>query len=425
MELENNKKIKEFLDNILSCIRNKDIHSEVKMEIESHIFEVIDEFIDNGLNEEDAVDKAIKRMGQSNEIGRRLNKIHKPKPDYITIFLSIALIIIGLSTIYSLQKNNIVGENTLIKNLGGVILGSALGIGIYFFDYRNIKKHSYKIYFITLGALLLISNFDFRVNGVNMLLNSVSLLSTLIFLISLSGIAQSLDFTKFKNKATIAVLIIVPAFIQMRIPSIMTTLFYIISLNAVFLIGKASKKQKITLITIECIGSFLFLLKMLSIPHLKDRFLAFMPALFGKHPGSYMQTQSMKLLDKATLFGQNISQSNIEVPTLQNDLIFTYIVYSFGWVIAIVSLIIIIGFIVRNVILVFKIKDNFGKAIAISVITLLSLQFICTILYALGLSPITFGIPFISAGGMNIFTNCIMIGILSSVYRRRNYILIS
>ncbi|WP_042272220.1 FtsW/RodA/SpoVE family cell cycle protein [[Clostridium] dakarense] len=425
MGLENNKNIKDFLDNIIIHIKNKDVHNEVKMEFESHILEIVYEFIDNGLSEEKAIEEAIKRMGNPKKIGERLNKVHKPRPDYITIFLTIGLLSIGVLAMYSLMKSDLVSKGMIYKNILSAMLGGIVGIGIYKFDYRKIKKYSYQIYGITFLIVLLTRVFGYKTNGVDTISNSVSLLITMIFLISLSGIIQLLDLSKIKNIIILTILSIIPILALMAIPNATMALFYIFTVNIIFFMSKPPKKYKLGVILIELLGIITVFLKILSTPHLKDRLLAFMPGLFRSmfdHPGTYIQTQSMKLLDNATLFGQNIGQSNIEINILRTDLIFTSIAYSLGWIMAMVSLVVIVAFLVRNFVLVFKVKDNFGKLITASIVSMLSLQFIATILYSIGLSPLTFGLPFISVGGMNVLINCIMIGILSSVYRRKTLV---
>lgn len=427
MDLGNNKNIKDFLDNIIIHIKNKDVHKEVKMEFESHILEIVYEFIDNGLSEEKAIEEAIKRMGNPKKIGERLNKVHKPQPDYVTILLTIGLLSIGILTMYSLMKSDLVSKEMIYKNLLSALIGGIVGIGIYKFDYRKIKKYSYHMYFVILGLLLIDKILNPNTYGIETISNSILLPSTMIFLISLSGIIQLLDLSKIKNIIILTILSIVPVFTLIGIPSVTMALFYIFTVNIIFFMSKPPKKYKLGVIAIELLGIITVFLKILTTPHLTDRLLAFMPGLFQNmfnYPGSYIQTESMKLLDNATLFGQHINGINMNIIFLKNDLIFTAIAYSLGWVMAIVSLVIIIAFLVRNFVLVSKVKDNFGKLVTVSIVSMLSLQFIATILYSLGLSPLTFGIPFISSDCANMFTNCIMIGILSSVYRRKSLVTI-
>lgn len=425
MDLGNNKNIKDFLDNIIIHIKNKDVHKEVKMEFESHILEIVYEFIDNGLSEEKAIEEAIKRMGNPKKIGERLNKVHKPRPDYVTILLTIGLLSIGILTMYSLMKSDLVSKEMIYKNLLSALIGGIVGIGIYKFDYRNIKKYSYHMYLLMIVLLFIDKILKPNTYGIDAISNNKSLLSAMIFLISLSGMIQLLDLSKIKNIIILTILSIVPIFTLIGIPSITMALFYIFTVNIIFFMSKPTKKYKLGVITIELLGIITVFLKILTTPYLKYRFLAFMPGLFQnmfETSGSYIQTESMKLLDNATLFGQHINGINMNIIFLKNDLIFTAIAYSLGWIMAIVSLVVIIAFLVRNFVLVSKVKDNFGKLVTASIVSMLSLQFIATILYSLGLSPLTFGMPFISSGGTNMFTNCIMIGILSSVYRRKSLV---
>lgn len=135
----NNEIINEYLKDICSYVKNKDVHEEISDEIREHIYEIVDEYISDGLSEEEAVNEAIKRLGSAYECGIKLNKVHKVKPDIITIILSLALAIIGIITIYSIEKNSISSDTFSFDNLIGLIVGVIIATGIYFLITEKLK----------------------------------------------------------------------------------------------------------------------------------------------------------------------------------------------------------------------------------------------------------------------------------------------
>jgi cell division protein FtsW (lipid II flippase) len=76
------------------------------------------------------------------------------------------------------------------------------------------------------------------------------------------------------------------------------------------------------------------------------------------------------------------------------------------------------------IILSTKIKDRFGKQLILGVCSLLSIQFIYNVGMILGLLPIiSMSLPFISYGLTPTVMNSLLIGIVLSVYRRKNLVL--
>ncbi|WP_066050711.1 FtsW/RodA/SpoVE family cell cycle protein [Robertmurraya korlensis] len=78
----------------------------------------------------------------------------------------------------------------------------------------------------------------------------------------------------------------------------------------------------------------------------------------------------------------------------------------------------------KLLILFAQIKDQFGKQLILGVCSLLSVQFAYNVGTILGLLPIiSMSLPFISYGLTPTVLNSLLIGIVLSVYRRKNLVL--
>ena len=89
--------IKEFLDSVCEQIKYKPIRKNISEELQNHIEESKENYIKEGLEEQVAEEKAIKQMGEAQEIGKKLNKIHRPKLDWkLLLILMILLCFSGL-----------------------------------------------------------------------------------------------------------------------------------------------------------------------------------------------------------------------------------------------------------------------------------------------------------------------------------------
>lgn len=86
---------KEFLNNVCKEIKYKPANKFISEELESHIEELKNNNLCKGLSEEQAEETAVEQMGNPTKIGKMLNKIHRPKLDWITLILTIVLILFG------------------------------------------------------------------------------------------------------------------------------------------------------------------------------------------------------------------------------------------------------------------------------------------------------------------------------------------
>ena len=122
--------IKNFLETICNEIKYKPVIVEISQEIESHIKEIKEDYMDCGMKEQEAEQKAIEQMGNAEEIGKELNKIHKPKLDWK--LLTLLVILIGFGTLYIIQSiaNILMNINMGVKT--SVILPFVSDADIYY-----------------------------------------------------------------------------------------------------------------------------------------------------------------------------------------------------------------------------------------------------------------------------------------------------
>ena len=418
---EVNNRIENYLNLVCSYIKNKDVHKEVSDEIREHIYEIYDEGIESGLSENAAIDNAIKRMGDTYTLGNKLNKVHKAKPDYISFIGVIILGIIGLITMYTIQSANIVSYNMLGKSLIATCIGIVIAIGLYQFDYRKLQKYSFHIYFASIVIIILAWSTSIQVNGAPSHMSTISLIVTIGFLVSLSGLINKLDLGKFKNILLILFMGFIPFAVFILIPNLTLSIFYAIAFNCIFILSNIKLKyKKIYLLFQALVTIFTFVFYILPYSFRFYRVFPIFASADLKGISSYTYVESMKLIKAAGFLGKDISEFKSGLPEMHTDFAFPTMVYSLGWIITSIVLIVIAVFLVRNLKLVKKVKNNFGKSIVLSCTIILFLQFATAILNALGLTNVLYTMPFISYGIGNLISNFIILGLLMSVYRRKS-----
>ncbi|MCI7443762.1 MAG: FtsW/RodA/SpoVE family cell cycle protein [Clostridium sp.] len=435
------KKIDKFLSSVCNYIKNKEVHKEVYEELKSHIYEIVEEYEESGLTEEEAINKAIERMGKPNDIGEKLNKVHKPKIDWINIGLITIMMLIGLGINLSLNSYQLSGEVFyrkffLYKKIKELFIETLVVISLYFFDYRKLQKHSYKIYIFSIGILTL--NLIDRNNKINEFILSIfensDIVSIIIpiLLISIVGIiflefneiSEKIIFDKCKFIKIIAILI-APIILIGATEQMGKLLLYFLVINVILICSNLKKKYKINVVLMETIIFVISFVKIVILSSYRRM------SLFGfLRPEKYIESSGNFYLNikesikSLSLFGEKFNQSDyLYYNMIDNDLIINYILKSFGIIGFIFIAFFILFFLIRNFKNIFKVKDSYGKFLVICIFSIFTIEFIMSILFNFGLSPISYGLPFISQGKGNIIIIMVMTGLMLSVYRRKNIVL--
>ena len=82
-------------------------------ELEFHLKKAKNTWIEKGLSEVDAEDKAVQQMGSPIKIGQELNKLHRPRVDWLIIILLVTVMGLGFLPIVSLGICRIYGCESL------------------------------------------------------------------------------------------------------------------------------------------------------------------------------------------------------------------------------------------------------------------------------------------------------------------------
>ena len=114
--------IKNFLDKVCGEIKYRPVRKGISEELKSHIQEIKEEYTNKGIPENEAEEKAVSQMGVPEEIGRKLNKIHKPKLDWKLLLLMVILMGFGVFVAILKQQNKKINDvNTANEKITDVI----------------------------------------------------------------------------------------------------------------------------------------------------------------------------------------------------------------------------------------------------------------------------------------------------------------
>lgn len=449
-------RIKEFLENVVIQIKHKPIRNDISEELKSHIEEIKDEYLEEGYAEKEAEEKAISQMGDAEDIGKKLNKIHRPRLDWKMLIIICILLAFGFLVTFVRAGNHIYVMNgselplgIITKYIVFVILGFLCGICIYFMDYRKMYKYSNYIYIMASLSIILSLFFGAPRNGVRHLhlfgiTFSVTMIATLLYTIAFVGFIQKINsksklMYKFSqnrnlqfNVIKIIILSLVSIFLLIQIPSSSSAFI----LGLVYLIiatVKISKLQKNKMKYISLLWGIPIVLGIICVVCLLgslgsgfriNRLIAsFYPEIDPDGSG-WVGINQRLIVNSAKLYGEADDMSNaLYYFDEGTNYAFISILAHYGWIISFSIVAIIILLSIRLIMNSIKIKDMYGKLLVISIASIFILQSVLNILMNLGLGIHSdFNLPLISYGGANLIINMMSLAVVLSVYRRKDII---
>lgn len=424
MDLMKNKEINAYMELVCTQIKFKDIHKNIKEELMDHINSIVEENMEKGISLEESIDIGIKQLGDPYILGKELNKVHKPKPEWSILALAFIFTLIGILSIYAMSLQDL-WTDWRIKGMVRTsiimfVAGIAIIVGLYFFDYRKIKPFSKYLYIGTSIFLILGDRYRtfYRVT------RNFNYITPFLYAIALSGIFSENRWEKGKNFLNLVILFL-PMIIVLRLSTMTPIIIYFTMVLVLIFVSKGSVKYIFGSIGVSAIVAFLSIINQ---PYRIERIKCMFSFLRDPLGHGYMSFQLRRLISSAGLLGNRMNIDKTEMPILglpemHTDFIFSYIIYAFGWLAGICIIVLSILFFIRLIKTVKSIEDNYGKLLVSTFSSLFIVQFVYNILMILGLAPIAgISMPFISYGTVLNMVNMIMIGIISSVYRRKNII---
>ncbi len=426
MDLVHNKEIQDYISKVCTQIRFHDVHQDVKLELKAHIQEIIEEYLTQGFSEKEAVDQALVQMGDADIIGKQLDLVHKPKPEWTILLLSFLFVNIGLLAMYFIHKQSLLTYDIKLfeKSLLYSLMSLISIIGLYFFDYRKIERFSKHIYLGTLIILIFTVFWGIQASGSRSWLiigpfsvNYVAV-SPFLFIAALAGIFNKWDWSNPLKLMQGLALFAMPLIFILKAPSISTGAIYVVA-SMVLMIVSGAKLKQIILIP----GSFMaiLILYIITEPYRLKRLVTFLNPESDPSGSGWLNIQLSKIISHSGLLGQGLTFDPQIIPELHTDFIFAFITYTFGWIASILLITFVVMFLVRIACIARQVKINYGKLLISGFVSILAIQFLWNIFINLGLAPISgVGLPFISYGGSQLIINAATVGIILSIYRRKN-----
>ncbi|MGQ7876780.1 FtsW/RodA/SpoVE family cell cycle protein [Bacillus sp. 1A] len=413
-----NKKGERFVSEVTNHIKSKEAKSFVATELDFHLKQAKNTWIEKGLSEEVAENKAVEQMGSPIKLGQELNKLHKPKVDWFLLILLVAAMGLGFLPVIAFGYMN----DLLMNKVLSVILGITTVVVMMLLDYRKLERLGWLFYTIGVLILLILNCFPSAyVNGEPLIKIGPVAIGRLMVL-PFFFLAWASFFNNSRLKVRYFVVLYLFSLYLFLFGSDISTIFIYITMVFVMLWWSKLGKKKALIITVVPIC--LFIIKVsFSMASAKryylERFLGYINPERDARGAGFMYIRLKEIMSSAGWFGT--AGDTRFIPAGDTDFVFASLTYYYGYWLALILVFVLSLFAARLIVISYKINDRYGKLLLVGGVTLFVFQFIYNVGMILGLLPhAAISLPFISYGLTPTVFHSLIIGIVLSVYRRKD-----
>lgn len=426
-------KKEDYLELMKDQIRCKKAKNLVAEEIEYHIEDQKASYMKEDYDENIAIVMALEQMGDPIEVGKQLDKIHKPRMEWRILLVVLALCCFGVLAQNSIENAMDVSKLTNSIGIGKHIFFLAAGfllmISVYFIDYSIVGKYPKAIWFLLLAGFFLYAPFGNRVNGYLPYLYAYGMLFIPVY----GGILYAYRKKGYIGIIKCLIFSITASMIELQFVAQSSVYFGLILSSLIMLSAAAMKNwfgtpKKITMVIIWGWIPIAFCAIILSgssifRPYQVARLQSFFETIL--HPELYAKGYQMnavrQVISHSKSFGGSTGFTIGYLPGLNNDYILTYVIGTWGIVAGMLIISLFIIFIGRMFYISFKQKNSLGMFVGLGCSLVFTVQGSIYILSNLGIQLIAqVNLPFVSYGGSGLFANFIVLGIMLSVFRNTN-----
>ena len=140
--------IRDYLDTAAAQIRWKRARTVVVRELETHLEDQRNEFQAEGHSPEEAERLAVEEMGDPVAVGTDLDRLHRPRPQWGMLALTLALLLAGSWLRYALTRAGAPWGEDLdpIRCALSAAVGAAVLMGAYFLDVSRLLRWARWVY---------------------------------------------------------------------------------------------------------------------------------------------------------------------------------------------------------------------------------------------------------------------------------------
>ncbi len=421
--------IKKYCDTVCAQIRWKKARNAAAQEIWDHICDQRDDYIARGDDEETAAKKAVSQMGDAVAVGSELDKVHRPKPQWIMIALTGTLMLIGMLANYFMDVS---GYAQLHFAIFPFIASAAVFLLCYCLDFTVLGKYPISIYFITLAVSMMMVLPGRMMNG-RIVWYVAGFRIDPVYLSLVYPLAYSLLVYAMRDRGYAGIIFCGMGYIPFAvilglIPSASGLALFTLSALIVlcFAVIKGwfgeNKRNYLLLIALPaaCIAMILFAARS---SYIIGRVSTVIDPYSKRTGEGYVVSLVRDLLGSSKFIGRGSMPAAYaggipKMSVYSTDFMLTILTHSMGWIVFIGISAIVAVFACLGLRKVARQKSVLGSLVSLSVMLTFVLQSLSYIMGNAGYGVMSsISLPFISYGKMALLINSALIGFMLSVFR--------
>lgn len=431
---------KRYTEKVCEQIRWKKAHGIVAKEIENHLIDQKNAYMDMGDPESIAEEKALLQMGDPVAVGAELDNTHKPAPQRGMIGLVMVLFAIGGFIQFTFVTNVEEGysNHTIPAMVILFLLCLTAFVGAYFLDFSFFGKHPYILPILILAYEFLSQMFGAWYGGQRWLtLGSVSISSismSLLFPLAFCGI-----FYHFREKGKhgyfLGGLAAACFCVQLLLFHTFSGLLLFVCTAGILMVIGALRKwfgenTKTLLLFFITAGVCIFALLFFGVDAFRYRMSRIQALLTVFHPetdpygAGYFASILQGMLKNSAFLGEGTVFLDWNLydafgsADFRTDYLLTFLTYRYGWAASMGLVLLLAVFLILGFRKCLKQKSVLGQMISLCILATFTMEALVYIIVNLGyplIAPIA--LPFLSYGTTALLLNMALAGILLSVFR--------
>lgn len=427
-------KLDQYLETVSEQIRYTKIRSTITEELKNHILDQAESYEASGAFPEEALERAIREMGDPVETGVALDRIHRPQMNWKMVAVIAVISILSIAPVY--VANSVASDSfSWQRQAAAVVLGFLAMLIVYRVDYSILERHGKK----AAAAFLLFMIFGYftrglTINGarrwIDLYLIDISISEAMLLYVPLFGaVLYSCRGDGYPILLKLIPWVFIPVLFVFHFPDLSGALILFACLLCMFAYtvwkGWYQINKKAVL---GIMAAMVILLPVLFIGNIYlngPEYQAARLEAFFTGNGSYIIELIKNMQKSSAVIGS--SKEAIELlasgPTQDYLTDFSLVsMCSIYGTFAVAAIIAAFGYIIMKI---FRIsvtqRNRLGMIVGWGCGLVFLIKTALSILTNLGLIPYTsISMPFLSYGGSGVVVSYILLGLVLSIYRYKN-----
>lgn len=416
----------EYLDALkdqIRCVKARDYAAE---EVENHIKDQAQAYQKEGMEEAEAVARAVRQMGDPVEVGVELDRIHRPCMDWKLVAFTGILSIAGLVIQYAFGMEQ-ADLNMFFRQCLYTGIGILLMAAVCFVDYSTIGKYAFVLWGMLSGFVLLVVLFGPTMNGSHLYIRNYIYLYVPVY----AGILYHYRNGGAGALVTCGLLHLVSMMLAMTAVTIPVCLD--VTVICLLMTSAAIWKQWFTVkrrsalaglwLTAILLPVLMVGIGMITIlPYQLARLEAVINPLADPYGAGYAPAMIRETLQKSAWIGEAPFRLEGKLGSIHTDYVLIQLISGYGLLAAAGVLAVTAGFVIHIFHITLRQKNQLGQMLGIGCCLVFALQIAHYVMSNMGVGLVTTGMPFLSYGRSPVFVTSILVGLLLSIYRYKNIV---